>query len=154
MDDKARVRHILDAHEHLVLATADEQGRPWVTPASYTPDQDRCLYWMSDKDARHSSNIRNRSGVAIVIYATGKDSDALYIEAEARELSGTEEINNAIKIIDTRPHPEKFRIGSVDDVSGDGAWRIYKAVPKAMYVRKQSSSGGQPVTVRRQLDVS
>jgi nitroimidazol reductase NimA-like FMN-containing flavoprotein (pyridoxamine 5'-phosphate oxidase superfamily) len=151
MDDNARIVSVLQDNLHMVLSTADENGKPWVTPVSYSFDEHNNLYWASAKDSRHSANIRARKEVAIVIYTTESTNDALYIEAEAQELVGDQEILSAIEVTHTREQPGKYRIRSIDDVSGESAWRLYKATPEATYVRSQSISGGKAVTVRRKI---
>jgi uncharacterized pyridoxamine 5'-phosphate oxidase family protein len=151
MDDKARVKFILQTNEHMVLATADKNGKPWVAPVSYAFDNVNCLYWVSSKDAQHSNNIRERSEVAIVIYMTEPTSDAVYLEADAKEVVGNKEITCAIEIRNTRPQPDKFSVKVLADVSGQASWRIYKATPKNMYFRVQSETVNQTNTVRRKI---
>jgi nitroimidazol reductase NimA-like FMN-containing flavoprotein (pyridoxamine 5'-phosphate oxidase superfamily) len=151
MDDITRVQSILQANAHMVLSTANKNGNPWITPVAYTFDKNNSLYWVSSKDARHSSNIRARKEVAIVIYMTEPIRDAVYIEAEAQELVNDTEITSAIAAINTRTQPDKYRVKSLSDVSGQASWRIYKAAPKTMYVREQSMVGNQAVTVRRKI---
>ena len=151
MDDETRVRSILQANVHMVLSTADKDSKPWATPVAYTFDKDNSLYWVSSKDSRHSSNIRARKDVAIVIYMTEPIRDALYIEAEAQEIADDSEIKSAIEVINTRTPAEKHRVKALSDVSGQASWRIYKAVPKTMYVREQSVVRNQAITVRRKI---
>jgi uncharacterized protein YhbP (UPF0306 family) len=151
MADKARVQSIFRANEHMVLATADKDGKPWVTPVSYAFDNQNSLYWVSSKDAQHSSNIRARYDAAIVIYMTEPTTDAIYIEAEAKELVDDKEIMSAIEIRNTRLQPDMYRVTTLAEVSGQAMWRIYKAIPKTMYLRKGVTIGGQAVTVRRKL---
>lgn len=154
MDDKAHVQSLLKANQHLVLSTADKDGKPWVTPVSYSFDEENSLYWVSSKDALHSSNIRDRKEVAIVIYMTEPVTDAVYIDAEAQELTDETEITSAMKVIDNPMQPDKFRVKSPADASGEAAWRIYKAVPIAMYVREHTQVNDQAVTVRRKITYS
>jgi nitroimidazol reductase NimA-like FMN-containing flavoprotein (pyridoxamine 5'-phosphate oxidase superfamily) len=135
----------------MVLSTADKNGKPWITPVAYNFDKNNSLYWVSSKDSRHSSNVRDRKEVAIVIYMIEPKRDALYIEADAQELVNDTDIKEAITVVNTRTKDDKFRIKSLSDVSGQASWRIYKAVPKAMYVREQSMAGNQAVTVRRKI---
>jgi nitroimidazol reductase NimA-like FMN-containing flavoprotein (pyridoxamine 5'-phosphate oxidase superfamily) len=142
---------MLQANMHMVLSTADKNGNPWITPVAYTFDKNNSLYWVSSKDSRHSSNIRARKEIAIVIYMTEPTRDAVYIEAEAQELANDTEITSAIEVINTRKQPDKYRVKSLTDVSGQASWRVYKAVPKTMYVREQSMVGNQAVTVRRKI---
>ncbi len=135
----------------MVLSTADTDGTPWITPVAYTFDKDSSLYWVSSKDSRHSANVRARKEISIVIYMLEPLQDALYIEAEAKELVNESEIISAIDVVNTRTPPEKYRVKELGDVSGPAAWRIYKAVPKAMYVRAGTMVGSQAVTVRRKI---
>ena len=151
MDDKARVKFILQASEHMVLATADKNGKPWATPVSYAFDNENSLYWVSSKDAQHSTNIRARNEVAIVIYMTEPTRDAIYLEADAKEVVDNKEIMSAIGVRNTRSQPDKFSVKTIADVSGQASWRIYKATPKNMYFREQSKIGNQTITVRRKI---
>lgn len=151
MDDKVRVDSVLKTNEHMVIATADNKGKPWVTPVAYTFDSDNSLYWVSSKDSQHSSNIRDRAEVAIVIYMTEPKSDALYIDAIAKELVDNQEILDAIEVRNTRVQLERFRVKTIEDVSGLASWRIYKAKVTSMYFRKQDEIGGQLVTSRRKI---
>jgi nitroimidazol reductase NimA-like FMN-containing flavoprotein (pyridoxamine 5'-phosphate oxidase superfamily) len=138
----------------MVLSTADKNGKPWVTPVSYTFDTDNYLYWVSSKDSRHSSNVRVRKEIAIVIYMLEPTGDALYIEAEAQEMNEETEIQGAIEVTHTREQPDKYKVHSIADVSGEASWRIYRAVPTAMYVREDSLVKNQAVTVRRPVNPS
>lgn len=151
MDDTARIQSILQANAHMVLSTADKNGKPWVTPVSYTFDNENCLYWVSSKASRHSTNVRARKEVAIVIYMFEPLQDALYIEAEAKELVNESEIIGAIDVVNTRTPPEKYLVKRLSDVSGTATWRIYKAVSKVLYVRAGTMVGSQAVTVRRRI---
>jgi nitroimidazol reductase NimA-like FMN-containing flavoprotein (pyridoxamine 5'-phosphate oxidase superfamily) len=150
-DDKARVQFILQSNLHMVLSTADKVGKPWVTPVAYTFDEHKFLYWVSSKNARHSFNIRARQEAAIVIYMLQPVSDAVYIEAEAHELNDDKEIKQVMDTINSRTQPDLFRVTSLANVSGKAEWRVYKAVPKAMYVRELTTAGNQAVTVRRRV---
>ena len=154
MDDNARIQSIVQSSLHMVISTADKNGKPWATPVTYTFDADNSLYWVSSKDSRHSSNVRARKEIAIVIYMLEPTRDALYIEAEAQELNDETEIQGAIEVTHTREQSDKYKVHSIADVSGEAPWRIYKAVPTAMYVREDSMVKGQAVTVRRLVSPS
>jgi nitroimidazol reductase NimA-like FMN-containing flavoprotein (pyridoxamine 5'-phosphate oxidase superfamily) len=64
-DRGAIAREIVDANLYMVLATADEAGRPWASPVYYTPDG--YTYWVSSSEARHSQNLAARPELGIVI---------------------------------------------------------------------------------------
>ncbi len=61
----ATVPHLLAQHRYVVLGTADEGGRPWVTPVFYAADGEYRILWVSAPDSRHSRNIGARPEVAI-----------------------------------------------------------------------------------------
>jgi hypothetical protein len=67
-DRGAIARKIVDANLDMVLATADEAGRPWASPVYYTPDGYTDFYWVSSSEARHSQNLAARPGLGIVIF--------------------------------------------------------------------------------------
>jgi hypothetical protein len=91
-DLAARGRAIVDANLYMVLATADEAGRPWATPVYFAPSAYRDFFWVSEPDARHSRNLAARADVSIVIFdstvpiSTGQ---AVYMSATARSSPGT-----------------------------------------------------------------
>ena len=59
------VPRLLAQHRYLVLGTADDDGRPWVTPVFYVADGEHRLLWVSAPDSRHSRNIAACPEVAI-----------------------------------------------------------------------------------------
>jgi selenophosphate synthase len=81
------------------------------------PDDAYNLYWVSWKEARHSENIAVRAEVAIVIYSTEPEVDAVYISAEAQELTADQEVGFGIDIMSRKPQPEHWRIQGVADVT-------------------------------------
>jgi len=100
-----RARHLLDAGNHMTIATVDPEGTPWVTPVFYVADADDALYWVSDNEARHSVNIRANPAVAVVIYQTQPTTDAVYITARAVELDDRREILHAIEVLLRKDQP-------------------------------------------------
>ncbi len=83
-----RARWLIVGAKHMTIATADEGGQPWVSPVFYAHDDEHNLYWVSDRDARHSALVRGRAEIAIVIHDTAYGAiDAVYITATAVELN-------------------------------------------------------------------
>src|SRR2546429_9728683 len=80
----ATVPHLLAQHRYVVLGTADEGGRPWVTPVFYAADDEYRILWVSTPDSRHSRNIGARPEVAITVF----DSHAPIGGGGGRSLSG------------------------------------------------------------------
>jgi nitroimidazol reductase NimA-like FMN-containing flavoprotein (pyridoxamine 5'-phosphate oxidase superfamily) len=85
------VGQIVDDNVYMVLGTADEAGRPWVSPVFYTTDACRDFYWISSPEVSHSRNLVGRPQVSIVIFdsrapvGTG-GSRAVYMAAVAAEV--------------------------------------------------------------------
>jgi nitroimidazol reductase NimA-like FMN-containing flavoprotein (pyridoxamine 5'-phosphate oxidase superfamily) len=65
-DDIARA--ILDAGIYVVIATADANGMPWVSPVWFAKEDYQELYWVSYPAARHSQNIAVRPQIAMVVF--------------------------------------------------------------------------------------
>ena len=49
MDLDEVARAIIDGNRYMVLGTADEGGRPWVSPVYYAPTGYSELYWVSSR---------------------------------------------------------------------------------------------------------
>lgn len=142
----------------MVIATADASGKPWISPVFYMYDDEFNLYWVSNKSALHSINIRNNPRVAISIFGPIPNEEehrifSAYIDAEAVELTDESKISNAAKIMQRRTQPDKFMIKSLADVTGIAAWRIYKATPKETSTRMDAidEASGQAITVREKV---
>ena len=148
-------KYIIANNDLMTVATANQDGKPWVSPVGYTFDKDYNLYWVSHKDAIHSENVRLKPEVAIVIVGNNPDGnmDGVYFDATAVELNDVTELPAAIELVDSRNKDAKYVIGSVENATGDAAWRIYKATPKSVWKRKDDISGGQAVTVREKVDL-
>jgi Pyridoxamine 5'-phosphate oxidase len=60
---------IIDSNLYMTLGTADESGRPWVSPVYFAScDHYRDFYWVSSPDATHSRNLAQRPALSIVIF--------------------------------------------------------------------------------------
>ena len=92
-DLDAVARGIIDDNRYMALGTADETGRPWVSPVYFAPDGYRELYWLSSPEARHSRNVEERPEVQIVIFdstAPVGAGEAVYLAAAARAIRDDE----------------------------------------------------------------
>lgn len=149
-----KAKQLVKNNEIMIIATADGTGKPWISPVFFNFDDAYNLYWVSYKEAEHSKNIRTRPEVAITIVGSSSNDsfidDAVYIDAEARELSDKKDILPAIQVMMKRQQIEKFMIHGINDVTGNAAWRIYKAVPRAAWKRndKDLKVNGQVITTR------
>jgi hypothetical protein len=153
MDEASRrARQLIADTPHLTLATADAAGKPWSCPVYFAHDQAFTLYWVSFKQTVHSANIRVRPqvGISILGEPPGHENEGVYLDAVAAELHEPTEVERAIEVRRTRPQDRKFAVTSPDDVLGDAAWRIYRAVPVAVYRYHDAAEivHGQHVDVR------
>ena len=153
MDDASRkARQLIADTPYLTLATADASGKPWSCPVYFAPDQVFTLYWVSFKQTVHSANIRVRPqvGISILGEPPGHEGEGVYFEAVAAELHELTEVERAIEVRRTRPQDSKFAVTAPEDVLGDAAWRIYRAVPAAVYRYHDAAEivHGQHVDVR------
>ena len=147
-----RAKRLMDENEHMTLATADSSGAPWVSPVFFVTDDAYDIYWVSDRDARHSQNVRHNPLVAVVVFETDPTVDAVYVSGRAKELKDVDEVRHAIAILDRRPQPEKWKIQDITDVTGGGPWRIYRASVETIEVRADAMRGTKDVVGREFAD--
>lgn len=81
---------IIDSNLYMTLGTADESGRPWVSPVYFAScDHYRDFYWVSSPEATHSRNLAQRPALSIVIFDSRVpegSGQALYMSATAEVL--------------------------------------------------------------------
>lgn len=154
MTPRERARRLLDEQQNLVLATVDAAAIPWIAPVFYVPDEHYELFWTSDREARHSANVRATGTAAIVVYRAepGQPVDGVYAQAEVSELEGSDDIAHGIEVMTRRRQPERWVIETAADVSGDGPWRIYRARLTSIEVRASGTKGGKAVALRQPAD--
>ncbi|MEA2442088.1 MAG: hypothetical protein QOH76_3512 [Thermoleophilaceae bacterium] len=148
---KERARTLLEQQDLMVLATADTKLTPWISPVFYAIDEDYNLFWVSARAARHSELVREHGHVAIVVFATAP-ADGVYLSATATELHDRNDVDVGIDVMDSKPQPGKWVISDPTDVTGGGPWRIYKAVPDAIEVRRETEINGKAVVERIDAD--
>ena len=154
MNDIEICEYLIENNNHLVLATADTEGKPWISPLFFAYDTSYNTYWVSDKSARHSENIRSRPEVSISIFCPVPPDnvfDGIYIDAEAAELTEERDILEAISVLQARPQSSKFMVSDISNVTGDASWRIYKAAPQEINKRSDAvcPKTGQAITIRK-----
>jgi nitroimidazol reductase NimA-like FMN-containing flavoprotein (pyridoxamine 5'-phosphate oxidase superfamily) len=124
-------REIIDANLYMVLATADETGRPWASPVYFANTGYTEFFWVSPPEATHSRNIARRSDVGIVIFDSRVPIDTgqgVYMTgiAEAVEPAG---IERGIDVFSRRSLAHGGRAWTTADVQTEGgsAVRLYRA---------------------------
>jgi Pyridoxamine 5'-phosphate oxidase len=74
------------ASQYLVLATSDEDGRPWACPVWYATEDFLHYFWVSRPQARHSTNLAVRTRLAITIFDSRQrpgTGEGVYLSAVA-----------------------------------------------------------------------
>ena len=148
----AIARGIIDANLYMVLGTADETGRPWVSPVYYAVAGYAEFFWVSSPEATHSRNIAARPQVSIVVFdsqvpiGTGQ---GVYMSAVAEELEG-EDLDRGIDVFSRRSveHGGK-REWKADDVRPPAPYRLYRATASEHSVLDPAASPDHrtPVTI-------
>jgi uncharacterized protein YhbP (UPF0306 family) len=125
----AIARGIIDANLYMVLGTADETGRPWVSPVYYAAAEYAEFFWVSSPEATHSRNIAARPQVSIVVFdsqvpiGTGQ---GVYMSAVAEELEG-DDLDRGIDIFSRRSQEHGGREWTLEDVGSSALYRLYRA---------------------------
>jgi len=134
--DPAVARQIIDDSLYMVVATADPSGQPWASPVYYAPSGYRDLFWVSQPDATHSENLRERREVGIVIFdssvSIGK-GQGVYVLGVARELPA-HETGEGIEIFSKRSVGHGGIEWTVEDVSPPSGHRLYQATAEGVYI--------------------
>jgi hypothetical protein len=124
-----RGRAIVDANLYLVLATADEEGRPWASPVYFAPDGYRDLYWVSRPEATHSRNIEWRPEISIVVFDSSAPigtGQGVYMTAVGGEVSGDER-EAGIEVFSRRSVLHGAHEWTLGDVEPPAPLRLYRA---------------------------
>jgi uncharacterized protein YhbP (UPF0306 family) len=129
LDLGAIARAIIDSNLYLTLGTADENGRPWVSPVYYAPERYAEFYWVSSPEATHSRNIAARPEVAIVVFDSRTpigSGQGVYVSAIAEELTGAD-LDRGIAIFSRRSQAHGASKWTRDDVLPPARPRLYRA---------------------------
>jgi len=127
----------------MVLATADEGGRPWASPVYYANAGYTDFYWVSSPEATHSRNIAARPQVSIVIFdsqvpiGTGQ---GVYMEAVAGSVEGPD-LERGNEVFSARSLESGGPAWTADDVRAEGGLRLFRAAASAHSIL---AKGGRP----------
>jgi Pyridoxamine 5'-phosphate oxidase len=127
LDDDARA--IIDGNRYMVLGTADEGGRPWVSPVYYAPSGYSELHWVSSPEAQHSRNLAARPDLSIVVFdsrAPVGEGQGVYMSAVAELLTGPD-LERGIEIFSRVSVSHGAKAWTVEDVQPPAALRLYRA---------------------------
>jgi nitroimidazol reductase NimA-like FMN-containing flavoprotein (pyridoxamine 5'-phosphate oxidase superfamily) len=135
-DPRAIARAIIDSNLYMVLGTADQNGRPWVSPVYYAPAEYHEFFWVSSPDTKHSRNVELRADVSIVIFDssvpiyTGR---GVYMSAVAQELADDARAD-AIGIFSRRSQAHGGPEWTLEQVQPPARLRLYRAAAVDLYV--------------------
>jgi nitroimidazol reductase NimA-like FMN-containing flavoprotein (pyridoxamine 5'-phosphate oxidase superfamily) len=142
-DPRASARAVIDSNSYMTLGTADEGGRPWVSPVWFAHSGYREFFWVSSPEAQHSRNIEARPEVSIVVFdsqvAVGS-ALAVYMSARAEELSGAD-LERDIAFFDTASQAQGLtRRWALEDMLAPAPYRLYRATVTQHWVLDPDSS--------------
>jgi uncharacterized protein YhbP (UPF0306 family) len=148
-DLAAIARTIIDSNDYMVLATADESGRPWASPVWYAPEEYREFFWVSSPEARHSRNLAVRPELGIVIFdstvAVGA-GQGVYMSAVADQLS-SEDLDRGIEIFSRRSAAQGAEAWTRDRVVPPAPLRLYRATVSEHTILDPAASRDQRIPV-------
>jgi len=151
-DDLGAVaRAIIDSNWYMALGTADETGRPWVSPVYYTSVGYRELCWVSSPEVRHSRNLATRPEVSIVVFDSRAPIGAgqgVYMAAVAEEVTGAD-LDRGIDIFSRGSEARGAPEWKPEDVRPPAVYRLYRAIASEHWVLEPGSHPNHrtPVTV-------
>ena len=122
-------RAIIDGNRYMVLGTADQSGRPWVSPVYYAPSGYAELYWVSSPEAQHSRNLGVRPELSIVVFdsqAPVGEGQGVYMSAVAEPLTG-DDAERGIEIFSLVSVSHGARPWTLEDVQDPAVLRLYRA---------------------------
>jgi nitroimidazol reductase NimA-like FMN-containing flavoprotein (pyridoxamine 5'-phosphate oxidase superfamily) len=140
MNEREELTGIVDANLYLTLATADADGRPWVSPVYFAHEAYREFFWVSRPSRRHSQNVAARPEVAIVVFdsqvpiSTGR---AVYLAAVAEQLGG-DDVERGIAVFSRRSLSHGGRAWTLADVEDSAPFRLYRATATERFVLSAS----------------
>ena len=120
----------------MVVGTADPSGQPWASPVYFAASKYRDFFWVSEPEATHSINLRDRREVGIVIFDSSVpigQGQGVYVLGVGRELPA-HETSEGIEIFSKRSVSHGGNEWTVDDVSPPARHRLYQATAEAHYV--------------------
>jgi pyridoxine/pyridoxamine 5'-phosphate oxidase len=135
-DSAADARRIIDANRYLVLATADDAGRPWATPVWYAHEDHTRFLWASRPGARHSRNVAARANVSFVIFdsTVGEgEAEAVYLEALAGQVEDAE-LAAAVETYSARTQAHGLNPWLPADLTAPAQFRLYRATVTETFV--------------------
>lgn len=127
-DHRALALGIVEELRYVVLATADESGRPWTSPVYFAHRDLDEFTWISRPETTHSRNIAVRPDVALVVFDSRQPPGTglgIYARAIA-ELVPEDEVGEAIRPFSERSVADDLGPYDGARLAGRGL-RLYRA---------------------------
>jgi hypothetical protein len=128
-DYEVIAKSIIDSNVYMTLGTADSKGNPWTSPVFFATNAYKEFIWVSYPDARHSTNIAQRSEVSIVIFDSHVPvgaGQAVYMDGHAGQIP-EEEHADALTVY-PGPSERGARPFTIAEVRRPSGLRLYRAV--------------------------
>lgn len=135
-DPAKTARTIIDRNRYMVIATADPSGQPWPSPVYFAPRDYRDFFWVSDPDAAHSRNLRERREVGIVMFDSRAKlgrGQGVYILGVAQELPA-HDVGEGIAVFSERSRGHGGSEWTAEDVRDPSRHRLFQATAEAIFV--------------------
>jgi nitroimidazol reductase NimA-like FMN-containing flavoprotein (pyridoxamine 5'-phosphate oxidase superfamily) len=129
-------RAVIDANLYMVLGTAGEEGRPWVTPVYYSAGGYTDFYWVSRPQAMHSRNIAARPQVSVVIFNSQTPigtAQAVYMSGVAEEVTGAD-VARGIQIFSRESQRRGAGEWTPEKVQPPAHLRLYRATASEQFI--------------------
>ena len=135
-DSVATAKAIIDANLYLVLGTADERGRPWVSPVYYAHVDYREFRGVSRPETLHSNNLVARPQISLVIFDSSGPigtGQGVYVAATAEETTGDARLA-MIDVFSRRSLGHGGGEMGLEDVEPPAELRLYRATAAAHFI--------------------
>ena len=135
-DPVATAKAIIDTNLYMVLGTADERGRPWVSPVYYAHVDYREFLWMSRPETLHSRNLVARPQISLVIFDSSVPigtGQGVYMSATAEEVTGDARLA-MIDVFSRRSLGHGGGALALEDVEPPAELRLYRAAAAAHFI--------------------
>jgi len=136
----AIARSIIDDNQYLTLGTADEDGRPWVSPVYFAAADHTEFYWISAPGSDHSRNIAGRPEVSIVVFDSRAPiftGQAVYMSGVAAQVADAD-LERGLEVYPGRSGAVSF---TADELRPPGRYRMYRAIVAQHWILCPRESG-------------
>jgi len=150
-----RAKQIVAQIKYITIASVTPDGKPWNSPVFTAYDENFNFYWNSWTENQHSINVANLPQVFLVIYdSTSAEGtgQGVYIEATVEVVTDKEEIESPRLLMQARKDKLSSKLRSADEFLGDYPRRVYKAIPKRIWMNGEGAVNGNYVDTRVELD--